>query len=291
VILVTGASGTVGREVLAAVLKTSKPVIAMYRRAEEARHAPFGVATVVADFAVRASLGAALQGVDALFVVCSPIPQLVELESNVIEVAKQAGVRHLVLNSALGAADYAKSFPSWHRKVEEKLAQSGLGFTILRPNTFMQNLVAYSAPSIRAEGVFYSAMGDDKISFIDARDIAAAAAIILADPARHAEKIYELNGPQAFNYTEVAAMLAKIIGSTVKFVNIPEQAQREAMLGAQMPEWQVHALLDLQRYYTVEKKGAELTATLENLLGRPALRLEQYLAENKDNFRLQAARA
>lgn len=290
-ILVTGASGTVGREVLSAVLNKGKPAKAMYRSAEDARSAAPGASPIIADFAVRSSVEAALEGIDTLFLVCSPIPQLVELENNVIDAAKQVGVRHIVLNSALGAADYAKSFPSWHRKVEEGLAQSGLGYTILRPNTFMQNIVAYCAPSIRAQGAFYSAMGDAKITFIDVRDIAAAAANILANPSPHAGKTYELNGPEALNYSEVAAMISTITGRPVAFVNIPEQAQRKAMLDLKMAEWQVNALLDLQRYYSVEKKGADLTPTLEKLLGKPAIRMGQYLAENKDSFRPQAAGA
>lgn len=290
-ILVTGASGTVGRPVLQEVIKLGRPAKAMYRSAEDARSAPAGVATVIADFTNPASLANALKGVEAIYLVCSPIPQLVELESNVIEACKQAGVAHVVLNSALGAGDYSKSFPSWHRKVEDKLMASGLGYIVLRPNTFMQNIVTYSAPSIRTQGAFYSAMGDAKISFIDVRDIAAAAAKILTEPARHAGKIYEWNGPQALNYTEVAALISKVAGRPVQFVNIPEEAQRKAMLDLGMPDWQVNALLDLQRYYTAEKKGAEITPALEQILGRPAIRMEQYVNENKDAFRSQAAGA
>jgi uncharacterized protein YbjT (DUF2867 family) len=290
-ILVTGASGTVGRPVLQEVVKTGKPVKAMYHSAEDARSAPAGVATVIADFADKASLAKALQGIDTVYLVCSPIPQLVKLESNVIDACKQAGVGYLVLSSALGAGDYPKSFPSWHRQVEDKLRASGLGYAILRPNTFMENIVTYNAPSIRAQGAFYSAMGDARISFIDVRDIAAATAKILTEPAAHAGKIYELNGPQAFNYTEVAALISKAAGRPVQFVNIPEEAQRKAMLDLGMPEWQVNALLDLQRYYTVEKKGAEITQVLEQILGRPAIRMEQYVNQNKDAFRSQAAGA
>ncbi|HWY08986.1 MAG TPA: NAD(P)H-binding protein, partial [Candidatus Acidoferrales bacterium] len=162
-ILVTGASGTVGRPVLAEVVKTGKPVKAMYRSAEDAQSAATGVATVIADFADKASLARALQGIDMIYLVCSPIPQLVQLESNVIEACKQAGVGTVVLNSALGAGDYPKSFPAWHRQVEDKLRASGLQYAIFRPNSFMQNIAAYNAPSIRAQNAFYSAMGDAKV--------------------------------------------------------------------------------------------------------------------------------
>lgn len=290
-ILVTGASGTVGRPVLEEVIKLGKPAKALYRSAEDASNAPPGVATVIADFSDKASLANALKGVDAVYLVCSPIPQLVELESNVIDACKQSGVSHVVLNSALGAGDYPKSFPSWHRKVEDKLKASGLAYTVLRPNTFMQNIVTYSASSIRALGAFYFAMGDARISFIDVRDIAAAAAKILTEPAGHTGKIYELNGPQALNYAEVAELISKFAGRPARFVDIPEEAQRKSMLDLAMPEWQVDALLDLQRYYTVEKKGAEISPVLEQILGRPAIRMEQYLNENKDAFRSQAAGA
>ena len=170
-ILITGASGTVGRAVLEEVRKAGKPFKAMYRNTEDAKKAPPGAPTVLADFADKNSLQQALQGIDTAFVVCSPIPQLVELEGNMIDACKEAGLRHVVLNSALGAGDYPKSFPSWHRKVEDKLKASGLGYTILRPNGFMQNIVAFHAPSIRAQGAFYASMGSAKTSVIDVRDV------------------------------------------------------------------------------------------------------------------------
>ena len=290
-ILVTGASGTVGRPVLEEVVKTGKPVKAMYRGAEDARNAPAGVATAIADFADKASMAKALQGIDTIYLVCSPIPQLVELESNVIEACKKAGVAYVVLNSALGAGDYPKSFPSWHRQVEDKLKASGLQYAILRPNSFMQNIAAYMAPSIRAQGAFYAAMGDAKLSLIDVRDIAVIVAKALTNPAAFAGKTIELNGPEAFSYTEIAAKISRVAGRTVQYVDIPEAAQRQGMLDLGMPEWQVNALLELQQYYFVAGKGAEVMPPIKDFLGRTPITLDQYLDENKDIFRSQAAGA
>jgi uncharacterized protein YbjT (DUF2867 family) len=290
-ILVTGASGTVGRPVLEEVVKTGKPVKAMYRSAEDGRSAPAGALTVIADFADKASLAKTLQGIDAIYLVCSPIPQLVELENNVIDACKQAGVGCVVLNSALGAGDYPKSFPAWHRQVEDKLKASGLQYAIFRPNSFMQNIGTYNAPSIRAQGAFYSAMGDAKLSLIDVRDIAAIVAKALANPAAFAGKTIELNGPEAFSYTEIAARISRVAGRTVNFVNIPEAAQRRSMLDLGMPEWQVNALLELQQYYTAAGKGADVTPPIKDFLGRAPITLDQYLNENKDIFRSQAAGA
>ena len=274
---------------LAEVVKTKRPVRAMYRGKEEAGRVPAGAESVIADFADRASLRRALKGVDTVYLVCSPIRELVELEGNMIEACGESGVRHIVLSSALGAGDYPKSFPSWHRKVEDKLKASGIGNTILRPNSFTQNIVSYQAPSIRAQSAFYVAMGDARLSFIDARDVAAAAAKTLTSEG-HAGKTYELNGPEALNYGEVAEKISKVAGRKVSYVNIPEEAQRKAMLDLGMPEWQVTALLDLQRYYT-GGQGAQLDETLRTLLGRAPIMMDQFLGENADAFRPQAASA
>lgn len=290
-ILVTGASGTVGRPVLEEVIRTGKPVKAMYRSAEDARTAPAGALTVIADFADKASLEKVLEGIDAIYLVCSPTPQLVELENNVIDACKQAGVSYVVLNSALGAGDYPKSFPAWHRQVEDKLKASGFEYAIVRPNSFMQNIGTYYAPSIRAQGAFYAAMGDSKLSLIDVRDIALIVANALTSPAAFRGKTIELNGSEAFSYTEIAEKISQAAGRVVKFVNIPEAAQRQAMLDLGMPEWQVNALLELQQYYTVAGKGAQVTPPIKDFLGRAPITLDQYLNENKDIFRSQAAGA
>src|ERR1700760_4095732 len=248
-ILITGASGTVGRAVLEEIRKEHQPFTAMYRSAEEARKAPAGTQTVIADFADEESLRKALAGVESVYLVCSPIPQLVELESNVIEACEDIGVRHVVLNSALGAGTYDKSDPAWHTKVEEKLKSTALSHTILRPNGFMQNILAFNAPTIRTQGAFYASLGDAKTSLIDVRDIGVVGAKCLLTPGEHAGQTYELNGPEAVSNAEIAARISRITGRTVKYVDIPLAAQRKSMLDAGMPEWQVNALLELQEYY------------------------------------------
>lgn len=287
-ILITGASGTVGRAVLEEIRKTGKPFKAMYRSEEDAKKAPAGTASVIADFSDNNSLNKALVGVDMLFLVCSPIPQLVEFESNVIESCKKSGAPHVVLNSALGAGDYTKSFPSWHRKVEDRLRDSGLSYTIFRPNGFFQNIVAYSAPTIRTQGAFYAAMGNAKTSLLDVRDVAAAAAKALVSPGDHSGQTYELMGPEALSNYDIAERISRITGREVKYVDLPEATQRKSMLDAGMPAWQVTALLDLQAYY-VTGKCAAVTDVLPNLLGRPPITVDQFLNESQESFRSEAA--
>jgi uncharacterized protein YbjT (DUF2867 family) len=288
-ILVTGASGTVGKAVLKEVAQRGVKHKAMYRSANEAAKAPAGTQTVLADFAKKETLAPALRDVDAIYLVCSPIPDLVQLETNMIDASLGAGVKHIVLNSALGAGDYPKSFPSWHRKVEDKLKGTGISFTILRPNSFHQNVVTYFAPTIRAQGAFYSSIGNARVSSIDVRDIAVVAANALAG-GEHKGKTYELNGPEALTYAELAEKISKHAGRAVQYVDIPVEAQRKAMLDQGMPAWQVDALLDLQEYYTSGNGGA-VDALLPKLLGRPPITMDRFLAEVAGEFRNQAAGA
>jgi len=288
-ILVTGASGTVGKAVLNEVARGGAQHKAMYRSAKEAAKAPAGTQSVIADFARKDTLAAALGDVDTVYLVCSPIPDLVQLESNMIDACVAAGVKHIVLNSALGAGDYAKSFPSWHRKVEDKLKSTAISFTILRPNSFHQNVVTYFAPSIRAQGVFYSSMGAARTSYLDVRDIAAVAAKALAG-GEHRGKIYELNGPEALTYTELAEKISKHAARRVQYVDIPVEAQRKAMLDQGLAAWQVAALLDLQSYYT-SGQGGDIDQLLPTLLGRSPIAMDRFLMDFAGEFSSQAASA
>src|SRR5215470_4300677 len=288
-ILITGASGSVGKEVVREMQNAAAEFCAMYRSKQEAAKAPAGSKTVIADFRDEASLLNALRGVERVFLVCSPIQELVELEGNAIDACKQAGVKLIVLNSALGAGDYDRSFPSWHRKVEDKLKASGIGYVILRPNGFMQNTVTYLAPSIRAQGAFYDAMGDAKTSLVDVRDVAAVAAKALTME-DHGGKTYELNGPEALTQDEIAKRIAEKSGRSVSHVNIPREAHQKAMLDLGMPEWQVKALIELQDYY-VSGRAAAIDGLIEKLLGRPARTMDQFLREFAAEFREQRANA
>jgi uncharacterized protein YbjT (DUF2867 family) len=288
-ILITGASGTVGKAVLAQVARSGEKHRAMYRSKEDAAKAPAGTEAVIADFADKTSLAAALRGVDSVYLVCSPIPDLVQLETNAIEASEAGGVRRIVLNSALGAGDYTKSFPSWHRKVEDKLKATKLAYCILRPNSFMQNVLTYYAPSIRTQGVFYSSMGNARTSYVDVRDIAAVAAKALLGGA-YDGKTFELNGPEALTCAEVAERISRHAGIAARYVDIPAEAQRNAMLDQGMPAWQVTALLELQAYYT-GGQGGTLDGVLAGLLGRSSITMDQFLKEFAGEFHSQAAKA
>ena len=283
--LVTGANGTTGKAVLAEVAKSGADHRAMYRSATDATQAPAGTSTVIADFSKKDTLPPALEGVTSVYLVCSPVPQLIELEWNMIDACVAAGVGHIVLNSALGAREWRKSFPSWHRRVEDKLKSTKISFTILRPNSFHQNVVTYFAPSIRSQGVFHCSMANARVSFLDVRDIAAVAAKSL-EGGEHSGKTYELNGPEALTYSELAAKISKHSRCDVQYVDIPAEKQRKVMLDRGFPEWHADALLDLWAYYHTGK-GSRIDGLLEQLIGRSPVTMDQFLAEFANEFRAE----
>jgi len=281
-ILVTGASGNVGGQVLRALQRDGQPVRALYRNGKDATGAPARAETVIADFADRAAIDRALSGVDKVFLVCAPVPELVALETNVIDACKSAGTTHLVLSSALGAGVFHASFPAWHAQVEAVLKSSGTPYTIIRPNSFMQNLLAFYAPTIRGQGVFYASMGKARASFIDTRDIGDFVAKLFSDDA-HKGQTYELNGPEALNYDDVAALVSSVAGKPVRYVDLPSAQLRQSMLDSGMPQWQVDALLELQRYY-IEGGGGEVDDTFLRVVGREPRRLSAFLKEFATEF-------
>jgi uncharacterized protein YbjT (DUF2867 family) len=281
-ILVTGASGNVGGAVLGELLRAGASVRSLYRSNEDAGKAPAGANAVIADFADRPSLDRALQGVDKVYLVCSPIPQLVELESNMVDACRKYGVRHLVLNSSLGADTYDKSFPKWHGAVEEHVRASGIPATILRPESFMQNIPAFFAPTINSQDAFYAATGEAAIGFVDVRDIAAVAAKILSSD-DHVGRTYTLTGPELLNYSQVATKLSAVLGRPIHYVALTQEQLGQSMRELGMPLWQVQALADLQAYYT-DGAGGKVTTDVRDVLGREPVRLDQFLKENVSLF-------
>lgn len=257
------------------LLRAGAPVRSMYRSNQDAAKAPASANPVIADFADRAGLRRALEGVDRAYLVCSPIPQLVELESNFVDACRECGVGHLVLNSAFGASTYDKSFPKWHNAVEEHVRASGVPVAILRPESFMQNIATYFAGSVNSQGVFYAAMGEAPIGFVDVGDIAAVAAKILTSDG-HAGKTYTLTGPELLNYSQVAAKLSGVLGRRVRYVSITQEQLRQSMRDMGMPPWQVEALADLQAYYT-DGPGGKVTSDVRQILGREPVRMDQFL--------------
>jgi uncharacterized protein YbjT (DUF2867 family) len=279
-ILITGASGNVGREVLKQIPQAGHKVRAAYQSSQKAGEAPTGVEAVIVDFNRPDTLRAALNGVDCVFLVGPVAPNLVELESKATEEIKRAGVPRVVKLSAMGTR--AATFPRQHAESEDRIKASGVGWTFLRPNGFMQNMVIYNGATVRGQNTFYGSVGDGKVSQVDFRDVAAAAVRVLADDA-HVGKTYTLTGPAALSNAEAAAILSSVLGREIRYVNLAPDQMKQALLGAGVPEWNANGIIDLEALYR-EGGASMVSPDVERLLGRKPIGYEQFARDYVSSF-------
>ncbi|HEX8701385.1 MAG TPA: NmrA family NAD(P)-binding protein, partial [Myxococcaceae bacterium] len=187
---------------------------------------------------------------------------------------RRAKVEHVVLLS-LFHADNDLLFARAHRDVEQHIRASGMQWTFLRPNGFMQNLFAV-AQSIQHTGQFHFPVGDAKVSHIDVGDIGAVAAKVLTEgPANHGGKIYELSGPEALSYTQIAQTLSEVLGKPVTYVDVPPEPYKQTLLQYGVPPFIADGLLDLYRHYRTGD-AAKVTPWVEQVTGRPATRFADF---------------
>ena len=277
-ICVTGASGTLSSEVIRQLEAQDIPFRAAYfsgRSAEIARDR--GIEAVTIDYNQPATLRAAFQDCAAVFLLGPNALNQTELELNAVDAARAAGVRHIVKQSVMGAGEEAYSLANIHRPVEKAIETSGMAWTFLRPNSFMQNAVTFMAPTITAENAFYSASGQARISHIDVRDIAAVAVAALT-AAGHEKKIYTLSGPEALTYDEMADELSKVLGRVIRHVSLPTADLRAGMLAEGMPEAIADRMLDLERYFR-EDGGSTITDDVKRVTGRAPRRFAEYVRD------------
>jgi uncharacterized protein YbjT (DUF2867 family) len=284
-ILITGATGTTGREVVAELHRLgAKGVRALVRdpaRADFIREA--GFEAVAGDFERPDTLGAALEGVARALLLTPPTPETVNQQREFIVAAAQAGVLHVVKLSAIGAdADSPEGFGKWHGQSENLLKTSGLKWTMLRPNFFMQNLLG-QARQIAATGGIYQPVGDARASFVDVRDIAAVAARTLTEEG-HEGQTYTLTGPEALSYQDVAAKLSEATGRTVNYVPVSPEQFRAGALGAGLPEWLVSALERLNELFA-SGQAAPVTDDVSRVGRKEPATFEQFARDNAKAFK------
>ena len=275
---VTGASGTVGREVVKQLESAKAPFRAAYFSHEKAEAARArGIDAVILDYNRPESLRAAFQGCDQLFLLGPNVLNQSELERNAVEAAKAAGVRHIVKQSVMGAGEESFSLAKVHRPIEKAIESSGLAWTFLRPNSFMQNVVTYMGETIKAQGVFYSASGEAKIGHVDVRDIAAVAVKALTEPG-HDGKVYTLTGPEALTYDEIASELANVLGRSISHINLSPSDLKHGMLAEGMSEEIADRMLDLERYYR-EDQASRITNDIKQVAGHDPRRFARYACD------------
>ena len=192
-----------------------------------------------------------------------------------------------VLASRKLAADrFGEGLALLNNRLYQLTWKSGIAYTFPRPTGFMQNFLLY-AGTIQSQGAFYGSGSEAPVGYIDVRDIAAVAARVLTSSG-HENKIYELTGPEALSYSDVANKLAVALGKAVRYVPVPEPQARQGMIGSGMPEWTADAILDLQHFYDAGKAAA-VSKDVERVTGRTPISFDKFARDFRDAFRAAVA--
>ncbi|KAM3097179.1 SDR family oxidoreductase [Phormidesmis sp. 146-12] len=284
-ILVTGATGNIGGEVVQALLKHNTTIRGLVRDPQKASNlVKSGIELAIGDLSQPETLNAALQDIETAFLVLPNLLNQVELECAFIDAAKRAGIRRIVKLSVMEAGEILSTFQQWHRQIEEHLEQSGIAWTHLRPNMLMQNMRWFSQ-TIAQTGCLYNCVGNTKISHVDARDVAAVAAVCLTE-AGHENQSYVLTGEQAIAFDEIADIFAEALGRTVQYVDLLPADLKAARLANGEPEWYLDAELELFAAWR-RGVGSAVTSTVSDLTYHPATTYKefaQYYAQTQFNF-------
>lgn len=280
-ILVTGATGTIGQALVKQLQdRGAKFAVMSSRLGLEVG----GQTTVLGDMADPASLHQAFTGVETLFLLFPYQANAIALARNAVHAAQLAGVKHIVRSSGAGAdASSPVSIARMQGEIDQLIEQSGIEYTLLRPNGFMQNWVNFAAGQIKA-GNYAAPNGDGAISVIDVRDIAEVAAIVLTDPAAHAGKSYSLTGGEALSTAQQVAMVAAAAGRPVRYDDITEAQAKAAMLGWGMDPQVVEWTLSLSHVYK-QGWGAGISPDVQMLTGHAPRRFADFVAENAAAWR------
>jgi len=268
-ILVTGASGNIGTPLVQALLSRGADFEVMRSQAGEAS------ATRVASFSDVAGLERAFAGIDTLFVLLPLVPNKLQLARNVAQAAKAADVKHIVRSSGAGADPKAAyALPRLQGSIDQVFEGTGIATTFLRPAGFMQNYSGYMAGMVKA-GTVYGATADALQSLIDVRDIADVAATVLTNPQAHAGKAYTLTGGDSLTDSQRTQILSGVLGRTVSFVEVSQEAGTGSMVQMGMPPSIVEWLTSLNALIAAGYAGA-ISPHVQDILGRPAIGFRQF---------------
>jgi uncharacterized protein YbjT (DUF2867 family) len=273
-ILVLGATGTVGTQLVLCLDRRGAPVRAATRRPGAYSSGNPGLTEAIEfDFDRPETFGPALAGVDRVFLLARPGDEQADRTLlPLIDLMKRSGVTQVVNLSAFGVDRLEDTAL---RRIERHLEASGLTFTHLRPNWFMQIFSAgWLAMGLRMTGHIRLPAAEARISFVDVRDIAEVAAEALLDP-RHAGRAYALTGAEALDHAEVARLVEAAAKKPVRYDAVSEEVARAALESSGLPQDRVERLLGL---YRLVRQGfsSPILPDIEAVLGRPPRGFAQY---------------
>lgn len=288
--LVTGATGTVGSLLVRELSKRGEPTRAAVHTEAKARSiVEANIEIFEMDFADKQSIDAALKGIEKVYLLTPFSPGQSEMANFFVDRAKEAGVKYIVRQSVLAAETEAITLLRHHRASETHIEESGVPYTHLRPNSFMQNFVKFMGEGIRTSGKIYLPLKTARVSYIDARDIARVAATLLAGDVKpdHLNRAYALTGPAPYSMDDVAASISKASGRPVQYMDVSPADARGAMGAAGLPDWAIEAMIELYEFQRAGRAEFVSTAT-EELTGARPCALEDFIRDNAGAFRSAA---
>lgn len=283
-IIVFGATGKIGEDLIKLLSEAQLETVAITRYIEKSIKLPF-IDWMEADMADKESLIKPLSEGKVIFLLSGLSKDFVEEQNNVVQMAKQLGIDHIVKLSS-GAADKESQFyiPRIHGEVEEFIKETKMKWTMLQPNGIMQNWLLDTAESVRKERKIFEATGEGKRSHVDRRDIAEVAFKILCEPQNHISKTYFLTADKAVNYFEIADIISNTINEEVVFIPMSIDNVREQMKEAGVPEFLIDTFIS---YDTAQRNGkaAVITNHVKDILGKPARTVEQFVKDYIEEFK------
>lgn len=242
-IVLTGASGSIGKATLAALQAAGQQVRVAARNPAKVQAA--GVETVAFDWDDLASYRRAFEGADKLFLLTPNSERQVGYVLQAVAVARRVGIRHIVRLSVIGShVDPGMTLGRQHLAGEKQILASGIAWTFLRPAFFMDNFIRYYGVDPKADGQVFLPNGDGKVAWVDPADVGEAAATVLSVPG-YEERMFELCGPEALSTAEALAVLGEEWGRKYTYVDVPAETAQASMEANGMAEWMVDALLEL----------------------------------------------
>jgi uncharacterized protein YbjT (DUF2867 family) len=295
-ILVTGATGTVGSEVVKQLV--SSPSSSGYNIIRAAVHSQNkadrfrqyrGVEIVNMDYNKPETIADALNHVNKLFLLTLPSPNMADISSSLVKEAKKKNdIKHIVKLSVMEAdAEPGTTIGRLHRQEEKIIEESGIPYTFLRSGAFMQNFVNFFGQTIKNQNAFYLPAGDGKVSFVDVRDIAAVATEILLTKSSGSQqqknKAYDITGHDALSYSQAAEILSGGIGKKISYIDIGEEDARRGMKKTGMEDWLIDAIMEF--YYIIRTGHASRTTNaIEQITGRKPVSFEQFVRDYASCF-------
>lgn len=283
-VLVSGATGTTGFHVVRLLHEMGIPVRAMTRSSESAaRLRAEGLEAVVADLKDPASLPDALEDISSVYVASPASPHLAEHEANLVRAAAQAGIAHVVKLSVIGVArDTPIAFGRLHFEAEQAIVASGVRWTMIRPNGFMQNTLGWAR--MLADGTVYGPAMEARWSVVDARDIAAVAVAVLQEPDGHAGETYTVTGPEACSRREQVAVLGEVLGRDISVREVSIAQAQQSMRSAGWPEWNVQGMTEMLELSSDELAQA-VSPVVPGITGRAARTFREFARDHLEAFR------